>query len=98
MVSEGGSAPLTPDPRAQQVTSARRPRRASVELVDVSHVTPVTGEQDIVVALARTDHVEGDRGHEGHVESSAARSSVSGGWGRGMERVPEVDRYVTGFR
>jgi len=50
MVSEGESAPLTPVRRGRRTRRATRRLRPSVKLVDVADMTPITGEQNIVVA------------------------------------------------
>ena len=76
----------------------------SPELVDVLHVARVSGEEDIVVALSGTDHLEGEGWDEGEVERPPALGRTIGGWGAAWRVWPKctvtspgsVHRGVTG--
>ena len=57
-------------------------------------VPVVAGEENVVVALAGADHLEGERRDVGEVEGPASRGGPVGGRRRGVEGVTEVDGDV----
>jgi ketosteroid isomerase-like protein len=68
----------------------------SAELVDVLDAPLTPGEEDVVVALAGADHLEGQRRHEREVERTAAPRVRVLRRRSGMEGVAEVHGHVAG--
>lgn len=68
-----------------------------MQLIGVSHVTGVSGEEDIVVALPRTDHLEGQWRHEREVERVPSLGLRISRWGSGVQGVTKVHSHISRF-